>query len=323
MNNSVDIFILTYNRSNYLKESIESVLKQTYDDFRLIVLDNHSEDNTKDVVNQFTDKRIVYICHEKNIGGTGNFNFALKYCTSRYFVIFHDDDIMLPTMIEDEVSVMTDHEDATLVSGNAYAFSNKNKCDRMMRDSKPNLRSYKQGSLFDRYMNTGDSLIFPSIMYRTDFIKNTNLYIKGECGPCSDVVFYFDIERCGGTIFELGKPVMLYREHEKQDSVLNFYPMHLQLYRYFFSNEGYHNLFVNMENARESTCRRFARRIIRDWLDNNISLEQAEMYLDSFEKTLCFKENGIWKSRIKRMSKHRSIFNILNKLYKNIKRHLK
>ena len=155
------------------------------------------------------------------------------------------------------------------------------------------------------------------------FLKKTNILVKEECGPCSDVVFYLDIERNGGTIFEIGKPIMLYREHEKQDSSLNFYPMHLKLYRYFFSDEGYHDLFVNMNVARYKTCRRFSRRIIRDWLDSNMSLEQAEIYLDSFEKILCFKENGTWKRIINMISNHRSFFVLLNNAYNRIKKSFK
>ena len=56
----IDIFLVTYNRENYLRESIASILKQTYKEFNLIILDNCSTDHTTQVVNSFFDSRIKY-----------------------------------------------------------------------------------------------------------------------------------------------------------------------------------------------------------------------------------------------------------------------
>ena len=65
--------IPTYNRSGLLREAIESVLAQTFTDFRLIVSDNASDDDTPEVVRSFDDERIDYLRTERNIGPIGNF----------------------------------------------------------------------------------------------------------------------------------------------------------------------------------------------------------------------------------------------------------
>ena len=78
------VFVVTYNRCDYLKLTIQSILEQTYKDFCLVVLDNASTDNTQEIVNNFNDKRLIYLRHEKNIGGPENGNTALKIALTKY-----------------------------------------------------------------------------------------------------------------------------------------------------------------------------------------------------------------------------------------------
>ena len=67
-----------YNGAAYIAESIESVLAQTYGDFRLIVSDNCSTDNTEDIVRSFSDRRLTYVRNARNLGVVGNFNRCLS-----------------------------------------------------------------------------------------------------------------------------------------------------------------------------------------------------------------------------------------------------
>ena len=57
----VSIIIPTYNHSIFLRASIQSVIDQTYSNWELIIIDNYSTDNTEEIVNEFSDKRIKYI----------------------------------------------------------------------------------------------------------------------------------------------------------------------------------------------------------------------------------------------------------------------
>ena len=59
----ITVFIVTYNRENYLKLAIESILKQTYSNFTVIVLDNYSSDGTEQMINSIKDDRLLYIKH--------------------------------------------------------------------------------------------------------------------------------------------------------------------------------------------------------------------------------------------------------------------
>ena len=72
----LDVYIITYNRAKYLRESIKSVLAQTYSNFELTILDNCSTDETADIVREFNDNRLKYIKHERNLGAWGNICYA-------------------------------------------------------------------------------------------------------------------------------------------------------------------------------------------------------------------------------------------------------
>lgn len=89
------IVIPTYNRSNLLKVAIEITLLQTFRDFELIISNNCSTDNTREVVKSFKDKRIRYFENEKNIGGEANMKKAISYARGTYVFTMGDDDFML------------------------------------------------------------------------------------------------------------------------------------------------------------------------------------------------------------------------------------
>lgn len=105
MNNNppplVTIGIPTYNRANkYLRQAIESALKQTYSNFEIIVSDNCSTDDTEAVVSSYNDPRIRYFKQDVNIGAINNSNFCLAQARGDYFMQLHDDDIIDPDFLE-------------------------------------------------------------------------------------------------------------------------------------------------------------------------------------------------------------------------------
>jgi len=84
-------------KARFLEQAIESVLKQTFVDFELIIVNDASPENLKDIVCKFNDPRIRYYENDKNIGAESvvkNWNKVLSFAKGEYFVLFSDDDIM-------------------------------------------------------------------------------------------------------------------------------------------------------------------------------------------------------------------------------------
>lgn len=99
----VSIVIPTY-KSTFLKESIQSVLDQTYKNIELIIVNDNSPDDVDCIIKNFTDYRIRYYKNEVNIGGkdpVANWNKCLSLAQGEYFSLLCDDDIYEPTFIEE------------------------------------------------------------------------------------------------------------------------------------------------------------------------------------------------------------------------------
>ena len=116
----VSVCIPVYNGSASIAESIASVLGQTFKDFRLIVCDNCSTDNTEEVVQSFHDPRLTYVRNEKNLGLVGNANRCLSLAEGEYICILHHDDVMLTENLELKVRLLDDNPEVGFVHSNIF-----------------------------------------------------------------------------------------------------------------------------------------------------------------------------------------------------------
>jgi glycosyltransferase involved in cell wall biosynthesis len=106
---TVTVAIPTYNRAAMLRQAIDSVLAQTYRDFRLLVADNASTDETPAVVAGYDDERIEYLRRSENLGLLGNFQDCLQRLDSEYSLILCDDDLLRPAFLEQTVAALDAH----------------------------------------------------------------------------------------------------------------------------------------------------------------------------------------------------------------------
>jgi len=87
------VAITTYNRADsYLPETLKSALAQTHDDLEILVSDNGSSDSTEQLIASFSDPRLKYYKHLKNIAPRDHFRFCIEEAKGQYVLILHDDD---------------------------------------------------------------------------------------------------------------------------------------------------------------------------------------------------------------------------------------
>jgi len=99
----VSVVIPTYNRANLLGRAVRSVLRQTFSDFELIVVDDASVDDTASVIDDFYDKRIKYTRHGSNLGAPAARNTGISNARGRYIGLLDDDDEWYPEKLEKQV----------------------------------------------------------------------------------------------------------------------------------------------------------------------------------------------------------------------------
>ncbi|MGH7843961.1 MAG: glycosyltransferase family 2 protein [Candidatus Binatia bacterium] len=102
----VSVIIPTHNRADFVATAIRSVLKQTFEDFELIVVDDASSDTTSQVVASFRDPRVHYIRHGQNRGGAAARNTGIVNSSAEYVAFLDDDDAWYPDKLARQMQVM-------------------------------------------------------------------------------------------------------------------------------------------------------------------------------------------------------------------------
>ncbi|HEY5892283.1 MAG TPA: glycosyltransferase family 2 protein [Chthoniobacterales bacterium] len=114
-NSSVTVLIPTYNRADYLRETILSALNQTWPGVDVLVLDDASTDDTPTVVASFTgNPRVRGIRHKKNVGMAGNWKAGMAAVQSDFFMVLNDDDLLGPEFVESLVRPLLANPDLIL-----------------------------------------------------------------------------------------------------------------------------------------------------------------------------------------------------------------
>ena len=212
----ITVAVFTYNRAEYLRVSLQSILDQTYSDMDIVVYDNASTDNTGSVVRAMGDKRITYIRNEKNLGQHGNFNRALSECKTEYIMIFHDDDIMMPHLVKTEVEIMDQNPGAAMAAQLFSATTHIDERGEIIQTPHlegPSSIVYGPGEYIKDNIKRGyNTICFPAAIFRNKYIAEHNFRFDEKCGTAADWLFWFQINaRC--TIVGINIPVIKYRLH--------------------------------------------------------------------------------------------------------------
>ena len=233
--NDIDIFILSYNRANYIKMMIESLLSQTIGEFEIKILDNGSIDNTKEVINSFNNKNIKFIGSEQNNGALWNFQRAQCLSNKKYTVMFHDDDLIHPKFLEYVVKALNEFDNVSIV------------CSGMKTTTIPNIdnfKNYKFNPILFKSISTFASLVylgFPlnyaTVVYKTSYLKQIDMKKLNDIyGKIADRPTVYEVAKNGNIVLFTGQYIQ-YRVHGNQDSGNNktgpFENETLSLHKYY------------------------------------------------------------------------------------------
>ena len=112
----LSICIPTYNRANFISETLDSIVKQATDEIEIIISDNASQDNTKDVVSYYQSQfpQIIYHCNKTNIGASQNYLKVVELAKGEFCWLFGSDDIFEPGAISEMLSEISSGDDIYL-----------------------------------------------------------------------------------------------------------------------------------------------------------------------------------------------------------------
>ena len=132
----VSVVMATYNRATSVERAIDSVLKQTYKNIELIIIDDGSTDNTREILRKYEDTRIRIYNHESNKGVTAAKNSGLKQILGEWFTIFDSDDEMASDAIETLIQIpLSFDQNITAVTCNCFDTTTKNFSGRGLHEN--------------------------------------------------------------------------------------------------------------------------------------------------------------------------------------------
>lgn len=203
----VSVIIVSYNHENYIKQSIISVMNQSYGNIELIVVDNGSTDNSINVIEKL---RIIYnfkyIFNERN-GVALAFEMGTKVAKGNYIIPFSSDDVMTHTRIEIQVDFLEKNRNIAACFGNMMCINSDFTIHKQLLRKHVLYKEYKFEDVFLKSV----SLYSPTHMYRMEIFKEVNGYDKDY--KIEDLALYFDILIKGYIFVSLNYLFAYYRIH--------------------------------------------------------------------------------------------------------------
>lgn len=208
MNSKVSVVMPCFNAAKYINKSIESILKQTYTNWELIIVDDGSTDESLQIMKQYAsvDKRIKIITNYERKGPGGARNIALRACSGNYIAFLDADDIAKPKRLEKEVAFLDCNKDYGAVGGQAQILGMNDHISGV--SSCPTAWSDIQKSIFFK-----NPFINSSMMFRKCIVDKYKLSFDESLRMGEDYLFW--INMCGHCRIQILKEnLIVYRVND-------------------------------------------------------------------------------------------------------------
>lgn len=179
----VTVICLCYNHSEFIVESLNSVINQKYKNIELIIVDDCSTDDSKNTIQNWLVEHptITFIANEINLGNTKSFNNALKFAKGDYIIDLAADDVLLPDCVALQINAFKNSpcKNLGIVYGNAELISEKGVFDSYyfpVDAQKKTLQKRITGDVYLSVLSGGNSLCSVSSMAKKSVFENLKGY---------------------------------------------------------------------------------------------------------------------------------------------------
>lgn len=204
---TISVIMSTYNeRDEYIQEAIESVRKQTYNNWELIiVVDAPDNSHLIKLIDDYVriDNRIKKITNSTNIGLALSLNEALNHCTGDYVARMDADDVCIEERFEKQVKFLDKNVSYDLVCTGRYNI------DEDGKDIDVHLLSPKDDYCLMKSLSYGSLITHPSVMIRRDAIINAGGYNNYPSGQDYDL--WLRLRKAGCKFHYMSEPLLKYR----------------------------------------------------------------------------------------------------------------
>jgi glycosyltransferase involved in cell wall biosynthesis len=207
-----------YKGHGYLRAAIESVLRQTSPEWRLIVCDDSPDPGTAELVTSFADSRVRYFRNDHNLGMAGNWNRCLETAETDLVNLLHNDDELLPNYVEVMLQAGREHPDAAAFFCRAKVIDSTGRerfspADYVKQFLQPRSRGplVLEGRSAIEALMHGDFIMCPTVCYRKSRLPAERF--NGDWRMVLDLDFFTRILLNRGTMVGLPAVAYAYRRH--------------------------------------------------------------------------------------------------------------
>jgi len=223
---AVDVMLPYYGDVQLMKQAVNSVLGQSFTDFRLTVVDdNYPDPEPGRWFADLADPRVKYLRNATGLGANGNYRRCLELATAPVVLIMGADDVMLPDHLQVVTDVFGTHPEVTVVHTGVEVIDEH---DRAVRPLGDRVKSFYAPSGQGTTTLTGEAMAvsllrgnwtyFPSLAWRTSFVKSIGF--RGGLDVVQDLALLLDVAVSGGNLVFDPRVTFRYRRHSMQDSTV-------------------------------------------------------------------------------------------------------
>ena len=257
----ISIIMSTYKEEeNLLRESIESILNQTYKDFEFIIILDFPENNLhKKIIEEYSkiDNRIRFFVNEKNLGLTGSLNRGLSLAKGEYIARMDADDISLPYRLERQLEYIKKNQ-YDLIGGITQMIDEDGNSIYSIQKVPTDFNKIKKA------LRYGQCIAHPTWLGRKEVFDYLNGY--RNIPLCEDFDFTLRVVLNGFKISNLNETVLKYRMTKNSISRNNLYDQYL--YMKYITNEYSNGNIASVENAKE-------------YVKSHLNKKNSEKYLEA------------------------------------------
>lgn len=228
----ISVILPVYNCEDYIYESVQSILEQTFEDFELLIINDGSTDKSKQIILSLDDKRIRYLENRTNQGLIKTLNKGLYFSKGAFIARMDADDLCVNTRFQMQLEYFRQERNVDILGTNQYIIGTSERILHQSNNEENKVRLLLQ-----------PAVAHSSVMIKRQALIRNKLYYDKAALYAEDYKLWIDSSLCGLSIHNLPEYLCGYRIHENQISKIQSHiqkmvtdEIRLAYIKYFFSD---------------------------------------------------------------------------------------
>ncbi len=200
----VTVLMPVYNAGEFLREAIDSILDQTYDEFEFLIINDGSTDSSVNIIESYEDERIKLVHNTENVGRVKTLNKGIEIAQGKYIVRMDADDIAETNRIEVQLNFMENNYDVAVAGSNVVMFLSDKPLIKRPTDFPTRYSEIRCKLLFE------SPIIHPAVIIRKDVLLENNYRYRDEYKDTEDYELWMEIAK-EHRVVNISKKLLRYR----------------------------------------------------------------------------------------------------------------